>query len=233
MIQVNFSKLDYIEEENAKAFAIYSLTVLYKNKVLNKNQILGRIKSIKQNNHLTRKNVYHFKPLNKWFNNKSMIEIYREITSNYNQTIYLQDLLNMIKLYYGSNQNHAINVFLSEFIDPFVLESLSYYYTEPYCTSLISEKLKIKGFTFKIFDSNDYSFGYCCEDCDGDINEFIDLRMKKDIENEIFRFKESLIAALETYYYTKSYFMNPKRLNVLDLSKELCRMFDINRKSLF
>jgi len=161
----------YNIETRVKCFVLAS--ILHKNKAITDEKLKGLFKSY-HNDSFTFKNTYHCNIQDKWFHDMSMTDILKDACDNLCtvKTIELPELLVYVNKLISKNRNYCIDWVFYNIIKPYLkgLDENNIYY--------FKNKLNSIGLEVNLYDKDNIpTFGYCCEDCDGDIDLFLSYRM--------------------------------------------------------
>ncbi len=189
------------------------VTFLYHNGIINRKKLLSVYKSCKEGTLERRIKIHHCKINNKWYDDESMYNIYVDVYKDFRvqiKEIDFNDLIPTLLLYNSKSKNYCIDWFFYIIIKP-ILDKynniLSYgffddYTSERYIQMIKSFDIEFKSDirTFDEWERTASDFGYCCEDCSGDYNEYMinqycyrninnDKLLKADFSNALNKFK--------------------------------------------
>jgi len=117
------------------------------------------------------KGAYHSKINDKWYNDDFILDIFEDILCDKTiEPIEFDVLIENIQLYLNKTKNYCIDFIFEHILRPF---TQSFYYSGIYRfkyleTLGIAEHVDVRS----IEDCFDLDLGYCCEDCDGDLETY-------------------------------------------------------------
>lgn len=184
-IKVNIILADeYLLHDKDRAF-LY-LVFLHYNGIISDDKFKGMLKNLRPIDSkadvldiplLRRVGTYHNTINDVWYNDESMVNILRMTVDGFKVSMSkidmpLVDFLSYINLLINKNKNFCVDYFYYQIVEPLVrhyVDNFMNYYGCGY-TYLLS---MCSGYDFKgkASEWDRYSFGYCCEDCDGDYED--------------------------------------------------------------
>jgi hypothetical protein len=142
------------------------------------------------------RNLYHWKSknLNKFFNDESLVYIYRELISDLKTSkqfeFTIEELLVYVNLMLNKNRNYCIDYLYHNVFSRLLNAS-------QYCFNSVNLPIKLQ-------DIDDFDVtGYCCDDCDGDYEQY-----------KAYRYEYHVVKLAKDDL--KNYFISLKRYKVTD-----------------
>lgn len=140
------------------------LSALYEQNKISEEKFKGQIASLRKGDLLKFKHSHHSNINNKWYNDETAIEVYKDYLSLINPIIDSKTVLKYISLLLNVNYNFSINVFLTEYIKPiftqwnpeYDTENFSKYIDLDWSLNLIAKKTERYCYNCGI-SSNSYS----------------------------------------------------------------------------
>ncbi len=173
----------YIENDDK---ALLQIFILYKYNLISEAKRNGMLSSLRKKTLTTYKNTYHCTINDEWYNNEPFIDILDDVIIRAkldDPYITMEEMLIYMNNYFSANKNYCLNKIYGLFIYP-VIQNIN---TEYMNKALVS--LGINSATTND-DYDDYEcHGYCCDDCDGDYDEYkrsqYDYRIIQDNNKQI------------------------------------------------
>lgn len=177
------------------------LSMLHFNDKINDDKLKAMFKGLRNGTLLRGLNTHHCKINNKWYNDISMfnvlVEAYNEVCPK--NDMKLNDFLKYLNLYYNANKNYCINKVYSDFVEPLISNFESLYSYDILINFGVIEISELYNFDTANDKGLGLDLGYCCEDCDGNREQYKRSRYDyyhKDsmIKNVTDKFKSLLLA---------------------------------------
>jgi len=153
-----------------KTLANLLLCILYHNKKINRASFLARM-----NGEPTRRvHTYKSKVLNEWFSDVPLIDVLlQEATSCNNLDLTFEEYFEHLNLGLNRNRNYCIDV-IAIGVFKSIQDRHSNYNSDYFCDFVNASKLTtLESNTYEATDSRyDLGNGYCCDDCDGDYENY-------------------------------------------------------------
>lgn len=166
---------------------------LHYNDIINDKKLQAMYKGLRDRSLLKHRNVYHCNINNKWYSDEPMINILLDILSDgYNGVIAeisgkritktemdIEIYLKYMNRYLNKNRNYCIDYVYDNVVKPFINRYESgcsfWHFTDHHfhCDNAFIELfgVQLNGFNNTKLENFD-AYGYCCEDCDGDYEDF-------------------------------------------------------------
>lgn len=187
-------------EANVKC--LLHIIFLHYNGIVNDVKMQGMFKSLRSGK--LYRNTFHCTINDKWYHDEHMNEIYDDVfismvESPVKNEISFDELLKYIRLYLNKNKNYCINYIFGSIISPVINAYQEYNNFNTNFTRLlgiVEPELNIKRYE----DCHDLDWGYCCDDCDGDLNAYKRSRYEYNYVREN---KKQINEHLKTYLNSK------------------------------
>jgi len=146
-------------------------------KIINDKKLNAMLKSLKDNSIMRQIGTYHCKINNKWYNKYDypntmsdiIVKAYRDTCSN-PISYDLEVLLKYVHKFTNANRNYNIDWIYHEIIYPYVRNLDT---DESIIAIQLFEIPNVHIITYEEADNrNELGFGYCCDDCDGDFENY-------------------------------------------------------------
>lgn len=192
---INIEEL--LKQKTALTFQIRQfliISILHHNKIINDERMKAMLKNIKKYSNKYHKN-YHCRINNKWYNNSYKYDVLQDIFDTTElpiKSLEYKDLFPYVQLFTNKGWNKGIEYVLSSII-------YSYFNTIIDIHNFKGDKDTndvLKAFNVPVpskIETVDYSAHYCCKQCDGDKQKYINVRKEKYIS--------SLLKQIKMYYY--------------------------------
>lgn len=234
-----------------------TLIVMYDHGIINKQSFFQTWKNIKNGEFNKKKNIYHSKILDEWFDDITLSQIHRKIIEekvSENYTISFDKIFEYFKLLQIDSETIQLYI---KILDKYLLEIFEvydcYFDSRDYVEKII---WRLNPFVKKLdlpeLYPND-GFGHCCQDCDGNLYEYINrysassIRevwrnpIKNEIESQMYKFESNYaklsklhneLIKLNFYerFKIRPFFHNKQITNIKPSNKEIKRIDD-NRLS--
>lgn len=143
-----------------KYYALAVLIGLHYNKIIDDNKLKGQLKSLRDGTLTIRKNNYHCKINNTWYNDESSRDIFDDLAKLIPQTnIKFDEFIKYVQLFENKNYNYCVNiifgVYLKKIYDRWNPEYSSYSFRD-------INPFKLKDFPNIVAIHNNYEY---CEYC--------------------------------------------------------------------
>jgi hypothetical protein len=195
------------------------LIFFYHNGMINNESFLGQLKSLRKGTLLKRKNTYHSKINDEWYSDTSILEIFRDIWEDYrskgktprNNSIDFNKFIQYFGFFLpGKNKNYVIDYIYFNMLSN--IPNLYKHYYERYNNYL--KEFDIPNFNSKsIHDNFGLGDGYCCEDCDGDYEQYKQIRYESYIVNDNVKLLEKYFKDICNQNKTnKSVYQTPSKI---------------------
>jgi len=197
---------------------LFTLIVqLHINGKINEQSLSALFNNLKQGKLDRRVNTYHCTYNDKWYNDESMLEILIDVISELNVLdIPMQKMIYYVNRYLNKPRNYCIDYIIGNFILPFINQSAnSQHYGGYECTL---SKLRLFNLTLPDicgYDNYEPS-GYCCEDCDGDYEDYKNWRYKYYVLDQAITDIKSVFKTYFDNLRDESYYRNPNPVNLLN-----------------
>ena len=218
-MDINITLANEFELEDVDKALIY-ISFLHYNNVINDEKLSGMFKQLRPNGGgfmaysplLRRVNTHFDKITKKWFYDDYYINILKEIVSMVyirKTEMPMETFLNYLNRYLNKNKNYCVDyvyfAIIKKLISRYSLyfidyEGKRYYSLDTFNTSF---NFRLKAVDFEYFQPS----GYCCEDCDGDWEEYKKNHYKYQfghLESELENIFMSELAKYKTKGYTKN-----------------------------
>lgn len=203
---------------NSNESVLFMLIVqLHVNKRINDQSLSALFNNLKQGKLDRWVNTYHCTYNDKWYGDESMLDILIDVVSELNpQDIPIQQMIYYVNRYLNKPRNYCIDYIISNFILPLInrLHWCDY-------DSLYGEVNLLKDFNLSYLPNvqsyDNYSpSGYCCEDCDGNYNQYKYSQYKHYVLDQAIK---DIKKVFKTYFDNlrdESFYRNPCPVNLLD-----------------
>lgn len=187
-----------------KALSVIMLCILYHNKKINRASFLARM----QVDNTRKVNTYKSKVLNEWFQDTKLIDILiQEAQTCSERDLTFEQIFTYLNLGMNRGKNFIVDFIVFSFFEP-MLNNLDSYYSDNVLNFINASKvIEIEPMTYDYADSHyDLSSGYCCDDCDGCINEYKRSRYQYNYKMDEKEIKDKLKKA---FLPLKTHLKNP------------------------
>lgn len=179
----------------------------------------GMMKGLRDNTLNKKRNVYHCKINDKWYNDESMVEILSDVYDGFDKKddVPMLDFIKYVSSLINKNRNYAVNhiylTYIQKIVDAY--QPNTYWSSTNY--DRIIDLLNDFGFDLNsnVVRRENFEFqvsGYCCSDCDGKYEDYVNNRFEHYVvEQNIADMKTKIFQVLDSYR-TKDYLRNPDRL---------------------
>ena len=197
---------------------LFTLIVqLHINGKINEQSLSALFNNLKQGKLDRRVNTYHCTYNDKWYNDEPMLYILLDVVSELKaEDIPMQRMIYYVNRYLNKPRNYCIDYIIGNFILPIIkqYENACHYGGYDYTLS----KLRLFNLTLPDVESYDSykPCGYCCEDCDGDYDDYKNSTYKNYV---LYHSVKDIKQAFKTYFdnlRAESYYRNPNPVNLLD-----------------
>lgn len=162
---------NYCIEEVDKLFLLGVL--LHTNNIITTPQLLGILKKVRTKK-VPFKNTYRCNINKKWYNDMLYTEILHDILTDnrHTSTLDFESLLKYVNLLTNKTKNYNIDWVKYQLILPYTPNS-NYFIDPDYIENRLIDLKNIFDIKIDFTSYNSYdSYGYCCEDCDGDFESY-------------------------------------------------------------
>lgn len=192
---INIEEL--LKQKTALTFQIRQfliISILHHNKIINDERMKAMLGSIKKYPNKYHKN-YHCRINNKWYNNMYKYNVLQDIfdtTELPTKSLEYKDLFPYVQLFTNKGWNKGIEYVLNSIIYPYFndIVDIHNFKGDKYTNDVL------KAFNVPVLskiETIDYSAHYCCKQCDGDKQKYINIRKEK--------YMSSLLKQIKQYYY--------------------------------
>lgn len=206
---LNINCCENLEDEHK---IIFYAAILHKNGAINDVKLRGIFKSLRER--IAKKNTYwlvrtyHCNINDKWYNDMFMQDIFKDIiyydmsTHISTTSLDIKELISYVNIYLNKSHNYCVDFIFFNYIKEAINRNRSYNGYYEYVNSYFNTNFTI----LRKEDDEFSSSGYCCEDCDGDYDDYVENRyihftldrIKEEIEKH---FKKEYISNLKNYKY--------------------------------
>lgn len=169
-----------ITDEN-KLFLL--LVVFHRNKLISDHSLKDLFANLREGKLNRRVGTFKCKLNNVWYNDESILNIYIDVLSNVRDTtVPMSDFLQYVNRYLNKPRNYCIDYIIGNYVLPFFDDCDTKHQYWHGGTSYMREQAQRMLQMFNISETlnnpNTYDYdrfeptGYCCEDCDGDYDEY-------------------------------------------------------------
>lgn len=208
-------KIDYniqTNDYNNKHNLLIIISLLHANGFINNASINALFKSLREGKLYRNINTYHSRINNQWYNYENIYEVYIDVFESmmnpkdpkirlrlermnkmrkinglplkkYTKTLTFEQILKYLNLYLNRNRNYCIDYLYNEYIKPSILKA-------EYNFGPLNDMFNYDFSNLERYVSYSSYDGYCCEDCDGPYERFLeyhDSEKNKAIRKEIAR----------------------------------------------
>lgn len=163
------------------------VTFLYHSGIINRQKLLALYKARREGTLERKVKTYHCKINNKWYDDTGTYTIYKDVYQEFRsqiQDIEFKDLITTMLLYNAKPKNYCIDWFFYNIIEPILdkyQSSGNYGFFDEYSNNNCIQMLKSFDIPFEKANSKTFdewertasTYGYCCEDCSGDFDEYM------------------------------------------------------------
>ena len=176
----------------------------HKNNLISRERMISMFKNLREGKLLRKINTYHCPINDTWHSDESMYTVLKEVFfDTYKKmtvtTMELEEFIKYVQLYDSKPRNYSIDYIYTNIVRPFI--DRYKYDSNPSFEQLKSFDINFSDVEF-VSRGNYHgsSFGYCCEDCSGDYDEYMDRQYEREVvESNKKGFESSLKAAMRGY----------------------------------
>lgn len=212
----------YRIEDEQKLFIL--LVVFHRNKLISDHSLKDLLSNLRAGKLNRRVGTFHCKLNNVWYNDESILNIYIDVLSNVrDKDIPMGEFLQYVNRYLNKTRNYCIDYIISNYVLPIFDGcdyNLNYWDKSNYEREQSIRLLTLFNISDTLTKSNYQKFdnyealGYCCEDCDGDKEQY----KRSNYEHYVWsNVREDIRVDLNDYFNSirdKSYLKNPLSVNL-------------------
>lgn len=187
---------------------VFYASLLHKHGVINDAKLRGIFKSLRERKDNTwYVNTHHSNINDKWYSDMYMSDILKSILDTNMCVLELSEFIKYVNIYLNKTHNYCVDFIFFNYVKESINRNRNYSgYYDSVNTYFNTRFVIIKKEDF----SYHYSFSYCCEDCDGDYDEYMDNQYeyyvldnsKEEIEKY---FRDEYISNLKNYKHVCMY----------------------------
>jgi hypothetical protein len=191
------------------------ISLLHHNGKINDEKLNAMFSSLRKGKLLRRINTYHCKINDQWYNDTDMFSILMDVYSNVSlsKEMTLEIFLGYLNRYHNKNKNYCLDVVYFNYIEPLInnVESYPHYNILKNFDVLEGEVLTYED----ALEKKDLGCGFCCEDCDGDYNDYKRNRYqyyyKEDMVKKLKEKSKAYLVDMKTHHKNPYERLNPKK----------------------
>lgn len=198
----------HIEQNDLALLIIANLHV---NKKISDEKMKGMIASLRKGIFVRFVKTYHCKINDKWYNDENTLDIYKEVFNELcpKSDLTVDQFIPYINLLINKNKNYCIDHIYYQYVKP-LIKNTEYWGSVDKLKSFDIKGLDRIVLSYEDADSK-YSLGsgHCCEDCDGDYEDYKRMKYEYLYKKESDKYLKQLFKYHLFNLKTDSKFRNP------------------------
>lgn len=154
---------------------VFYASLLHKHGIINDAKLRGIFKSLRdrksKNDTSWYVNTYHSNINDKWYGDMFMSDILKSILDAQMNSLELNEFIKYVNIYLNKAHNYCVYFIFFNYVKESINRNRSYRGDYDSVNKYFNTNFVI---TKKEEYSCNYSFSYCCEDCDGDYDDYMD-----------------------------------------------------------
>lgn len=179
---VDHSYRYHLLQKEATLFLI--IVFLHENKTISREKMMGMLGSLRKGDMTRHINTYHCTINDKWYKDENMFDVMMDVfnKTDISRKIELEDFIKYVNIYINKPRNYCIDYIYSNFIKN-AIDTYSNY--NHLAVQELFSQFEVSFSNIQLTKYRDYEpTGYCCDDCDGDYEQYKSYRFENYVIDE-------------------------------------------------